>query len=99
MAEEDGCFWCARWDAEIAHIYPKTAEGATAPLVRYDLHSETPPITLDRRVVYTPTFVLARDGEEVGRIEGYPGAEAFWSLLTVVFQRAEIPLAPKPIME
>ena len=32
MAEEQGCYWCARWDDEIAHIYPKTDEGKTAPL-------------------------------------------------------------------
>ncbi|WP_339106674.1 hypothetical protein [Roseovarius rhodophyticola] len=31
MAEEQGCYWCARWNEEIAHIYPKTAEGKTAP--------------------------------------------------------------------
>ena len=30
---------------------------------------------------YTPTFVLARDGREVGRIEGYPGDSFFWALL------------------
>ena len=24
MAEEEGCVWCARWNEEIAPIYPKT---------------------------------------------------------------------------
>ena len=31
-----------------------------------------------RPIRYTPTFVLAEDGKEVGRIEGYPGDEFFW---------------------
>ena len=92
MAEEDGCFWCGKWNEEIAHIYPKTAEGQTAPLRRYDLHSETPDVTFVTRVHYTPTFILVKDGKEVGRIEGYPGQDFFWPLLTNLLTRAEIPL-------
>nr|WP_208995215.1 thioredoxin family protein [Roseibium hamelinense] len=92
MAEEDGCSWCAKWDDEIAHIYPKTAEGKTAPLKRFDLFSETPDVTFKNRVRFTPTFVLVQNGVEVGRIEGYPGEDFFWSLLTMMFKRANIPL-------
>ena len=92
MAEEHGCYWCAKWNEEIAHIYPKTAEGRTAPLARYDLHSETPDVMLQKRVHFTPTFLLIQDGVEVGRIEGYPGEDFFWGLLTMMFQRANIPL-------
>lgn len=92
MAEEDGCYWCGRWNAEIAHIYPKTAEGRAAPLRRYDLHSETPDVAFAKRVHFTPTFILVQNGAEVGRIEGYPGEDFFWGLLTMMFERAEIPL-------
>lgn len=92
MAEEDGCYWCAKWNEEIAHIYPKTTEGRVAPLQRYDLHSETPDVVFDKRVHFTPTFVLVQDGTEVGRIEGYPGEDFFWGLLTMMFERANIPL-------
>lgn len=93
MAEEHGCAWCARWDEEISHIYPKTDEGRTAPLQRYDLHGETPKdVTLARRVSFTPTFILITDGVEVGRIEGYPGEDFFWSLLTMMFEEAGIPV-------
>lgn len=92
MAEEDGCYWCAKWEAEIAHIYPKTAEGQTAPLQRYDLYSETPDIEFDKPVHFTPTFILVNDGKEVGRIEGYPGSDFFWGLLTMMFEQANIPL-------
>lgn len=92
MAEEQGCYWCARWNDEISDIYPKTTEGKAAPLRRYDLHSDTPDATLERRVHYTPTFILVEDGHEVGRIEGYPGEDFFWGLLTLMFERANIPL-------
>lgn len=93
MAEEVGCMWCARWDAEIAHIYPKTAEGMAAPLRRYDLHGQTPPdVTLAASVRFTPTFVLVDSGHEVGRIEGYAGADFFWGLLAMMLERAEIPV-------
>ena len=30
MVEEKGCVWCARWNDEISHIYPKTDEGKAA---------------------------------------------------------------------
>ena len=81
MAEEAGCYWCAQWTEEIGPIYPKTSEGRTAPLVRYDLNRDTPEIELARRVSFTPTFILVSNGKEVSRIEGYPGEDFFWGLL------------------
>lgn len=90
MAEEDGCYWCAKWDEDIAHIYPKTDEGKTAPLRRYDLHNDTPEVTFSRSVRFTPTFILVDDGKEVGRIEGYPGEDFFWPLLSEMLKRANI---------
>ncbi|MEO0381622.1 MAG: hypothetical protein AAF252_15245 [Pseudomonadota bacterium] len=92
MAEENGCYWCARWNEEISHIYPKTAEGKTAPLQRYDLYSDMPNVVFEQRVRFTPTFVLVQDGVEVGRIEGYPGQDFFWGMLGMMFERANIPL-------
>lgn len=94
MAEEHGCYWCQKWTEEIGHIYPKTAEGRAAPLRRFDLHSETPDVTFERRVHYTPTFILVTDGKEIGRIEGHPGADFFWGLLTRLLENADIPIDP-----
>lgn len=82
MVEERGCVWCARWNEEIGPIYPKTPESAFAPLRRIDLHEPRPDdLTFARPVQFTPTFVLVADGEELGRIEGYPGEDFFWMLL------------------
>lgn len=95
MAEEEGCFWCAKWTKEIGPIYPKTAEGQTAPLMRYDVTGDTPAdVTLARPVHFTPTFILLQDGTETGRIEGYPGQDFFWGLLSQLFENANIVLSP-----
>ncbi len=82
MVEQDGCFYCAKWNAEIGGIYHKTSQGRIAPLQRTDLHKPLPAgITLEQPAVYTPTFVLLNDGTEIGRIEGYPGDDFFWFLV------------------
>lgn len=90
MAEEAGCFWCARWHSEIGPIYPKSAEGRAAPLVRYDLKHDDPGVEFARRVHYTPTFILVEDGKELGRIEGYPGEDFFWGLLGMMMNENAI---------
>src|SRR5262245_24167113 len=76
MFERDGCPWCAKFDREVGPIYPKTAEGARAPLRRLNIYQPLPPdlafIKIER---LTPLFVLVDGGREVGRIRGYPGDE------------------------
>lgn len=82
MVEQHGCFYCEKWNAEIAPIYPKTAEGLAAPLRRMDLQDDFPgEIAFKAAVVFTPTFVLVENGEELARLEGYPGEDFFWGLL------------------
>ena len=91
MVEEDGCIWCARWNKEIADIYPKTPEGKAAPLRRMDIHAKRPDnLTFQRGLFFTPTFVLVVDGVEVSRLEGYPGEDFFWGLLTKMLSDANI---------
>ncbi len=87
MVEQDGCAYCARWNAEIAEIYPKTPEGAYAPLRRVDLRAPMPEdLSFKGPVIFTPTFILVEDGMEQGRIEGYAGDELFWTMLTMVLR-------------
>ena len=92
MAEEPGCYWCAKWNEEIGPIYPKTAEGRAAPLQRFVLHAEDPGVEFSRRVSFTPTFILVEDGKELSRIEGYPGEDFFWGLLGSMLADAGISL-------
>ena len=82
MVEQDGCHWCEQWHEDIGPIFPKTTEGKFAPLRRIDIHDTLPSdLTFQSDPVFTPTFVLIRDGVEIGRIEGYPGEDFFWGLL------------------
>jgi hypothetical protein len=88
MVEQQGCPYCARWDAEIAPAYPLTPEGQAAPLRRIDLHAPPPDdLAFDAPLRITPTFVLVDDGQEVARLEGYPGDEFFWPLLGQMLDR------------
>ncbi len=94
MVEEKGCIWCARWNAEISDIYPNSKEGAAAPLKRLDIHAARPEgIVFARSLTFTPTFVLVVDGQEVSRIEGYPGEDFFWGLLGKMLSEADVDLS------
>lgn len=86
MVEEPGCRFCRQWDAEIAPGYRKSAEGRFAPLKRVRRGSSE--IKGLAPVVYTPTFLVMRSGEELGRITGYPGAEYFYSELRPILAAA-----------
>lgn len=93
MFRRDGCPYCGAWDREIGPIYSKTEIGKRVPLHMIDLdrddaraiHTRTP-------IRYTPTFVLVENGEEVGRIQGYPGDAFFWGLLDRLLEK--LPPAP-----
>ena len=93
MFEQANCHWCETWDAQIGPAYPRTEEGRIAPLRKVDIHSNLPAdlagIDPGR---YTPTFVLVEDGQEIGRIRGYPGEDFFWGLLGEMLQK----LPPDP---
>ncbi len=81
MVEQAGCHWCERWDAELSHIYPRTDEGRLAPLRRVDLRDLPDDLTFRSPPVFTPSFILVQDGQELARLEGYNGDEFFWVML------------------
>lgn len=90
MVWREGCVYCAAWDKAIAPIYPKTPEGAAAPLVRVNIREvASSGFAFASPVVLTPTFVLMEDGAEAGRIEGYPGEDFFWGLLGQMIGKVE----------
>ncbi len=99
MFESKVCEWCDAWHAEIGPIYPKTDEGKRAPLRKVDIHDHRPPdLDAIESVRFTPTFVLLDDdGQEVGRINGYPGEDFFWGLLSELI--AKLPAEPEPMTE
>ncbi|SHK01989.1 hypothetical protein SAMN05444000_11741 [Shimia gijangensis] len=78
MVEQPGCYTCKQWNAEIGPIYPRTEAGELAPLRREQLHERPDDLTYARAVNYTPTFILIDEGQEIARLEGYPGEDFFW---------------------
>jgi thioredoxin-related protein len=94
MFEDPACPWCRRWHAEIGPGYPRTEEGRLAPLRCIDIRNQGKAgVALKQPVTATPTFVLVKDGREVGRVVGYPGAEFFYGLLGEVL--AHLPEASR----
>ena len=82
MVERQGCHYCDEWKEDVGPAYPNTEMGKFAPLRMVDIRNSPPEgVTFDRRVVFTPTFVLVENGAEIGRIEGHPGEDFFWGLL------------------
>ena len=88
MFETRSCSWCEAWDREVGGIYHKTPEAQAAPLRRVDLNApRADDLAGLRRVLYSPTFVLLEGGREIGRIQGYPGADHFWGLLGMLLEK------------
>jgi hypothetical protein len=92
MFDDPGCVWCRRWEAEIGPGYPRTPEGQLAPLRRVYIRDQAKAgIALARPVTGTPTFVLVHEGEEVGRIRGYPGSDFFYPQLAELLRKLPVP--------
>ena len=90
MFRRAGCPWCHAWDREVGDIWEKSDVGARHAMRMVDLDADPmPAIALARPVRFTPTFVVARDGAEIGRIEGYPGQDFFWGLIERLVAQAE----------
>lgn len=89
MVRRPGCVYCAQWDREIAPVYASHPDGRAAPLLAVDLDGPYPDgLALARRPWLTPTFILLRDGIEMARFEGYPGADRFFAVLRDMLAQA-----------
>lgn len=97
MVEQRGCVYCIRWHADVGPEYPITPEGRFAPLRVVDLRALPDDLTLIRRPIFTPTFILTRDGQEIGRMEGYPGEDFFWGLLGRLLAQGDADWATQPV--
>jgi thioredoxin-related protein len=86
--ERPGCPYCAKFDREVAPIYPLTAEGKAVPARRVDISKPIPPdlafVAVER---LTPVFVVIDNGREIGRFRGYAGDDHFWGLLGALLDR------------
>jgi thioredoxin-related protein len=82
FVDKSGCPWCARFEREVLPGYGLSDLGKEAPLRRASLDAGQPrEASLDEPVRFTPTFVLLRDGKEIGRIVGYMDNATFYGLV------------------
>ena len=82
MMVRRGCVFCAAWDREIGPGYAGSPVGRQSPLMVVDIDGAYPDgLALARTPRLTPSFILLRDGMELGRIEGYVGARHFYPVL------------------
>lgn len=88
MVDDPACHYCRRWNKEVGGGYHRTAEGRAAPLQR--VRRDARVLSNFAPVVYTPTFILAQNGREIGRITGYPGQLYFWEELSQMMSSAGI---------
>lgn len=89
MVGSPACHFCRAWEAEIGPGYAASPAGRAAPLFHVDVDGPYPDgLALARRPWITPTFVLLRDGSEVGRVEGYVGKRHFHPVLGQVMRDA-----------
>ena len=83
--ESETCEWCEVWDEEIGISYNKSREGSIAPLRRVDIDGDLPAdLEHLEGLLYTPTFIVLDNGQELGRIVGYPGEDFFWHFLNEI---------------
>ena len=82
MVEQTGCAYCQLWHKQIGHIYPVAPVSAVAPLRTVQLGDiDSAGFEITRPVVFTPTFLLVDDGQELARLEGYAGEDFFWPMV------------------
>jgi thioredoxin-related protein len=90
MIEQVGCYVCTAFNRDVAPAYRASAENDVAPLIHADLRGALPEgVTLTSRPFVTPTFILLNtDGQEVGRLIGFPGEDFFWAYINEMFDTA-----------
>lgn len=91
MFTQPGCPYCRQWERVVEPIYARSDEGKRAPLVKRDIRAARTDMRLSEPVIYTPTFVLMDNGNEVGRMTGYISDDMFWGLLGKMLDRTKPP--------
>ena len=71
MFETSLCDHCAVFDADVAKLYKSHILAQKAPLVKVNLDEVgTGRYHLDKSIDMVPTFVVMKDGKEIGRMSG-----------------------------
>jgi protein-disulfide isomerase len=86
LVQDPGCPYCARWTTEVWPGLSRAPENVFAPLTR--LLRADPRAGRFAGIAYSPTFIVLKGNDEIGRIVGYPGADFFWGYLDNLLAKA-----------
>lgn len=92
MVATRGCPFCLKFERQVAPNYANSPEGQIAPLVRVQIGSQA--LADFALVDVTPTFLVLKGRQELGRFTGYPGIEGFWIELNDILTQHDL-LSPK----
>ena len=89
MIHNPSCIFCKAFMNDVALDYSTTKQGKALPLVILDITILENREWLKREMQAgnikeihgTPTFIIYKDGKEVGRVVGYSGKEWFYQKL------------------
>ncbi len=78
----DQCVFCKAWERDVGRLYGDTEYAERAPLFKIDIKLFSKHFTdVTPKVSGTPTFILMKGNDEVGRIVGYQNRDIFfWAL-------------------
>jgi len=90
VVEAEGCVYCEIFRRDVLPSYRLSPRGRQMPLRFLDINEvEERRLPLAAPVAMVPTAVLLKDHQEVGRIEGYVGPEAFFHSVNRLLSRAD----------
>ncbi len=87
VMEQIGCAYCEQWRDEVGTNFHKSDEAQRATLRYVDIHQPLPDDLKVKGTAFTPSFVLAVDGAEVSRMEGYLNESFFWGYLDAMLDK------------
>lgn len=79
VMEADGCIYCRLFRRDVLPAFEASEQGRQMTVRFLDINNlESSKLELQSAVDIVPTFVVVRQGKEIGRIPGYVGPENFF---------------------
>ncbi len=89
VLEANGCLYCSLFRRDVLPTFTASEQGRALPVRFLDINDlEGAGLELQSGVDVVPTFVVARDHKEIGRIPGYVGPENFYHAIEYLLSTA-----------
>lgn len=89
VIEADGCIYCDLFRRDVLPSYEKSEQGRQAPARFIDVNDTVAgQVELKSPISIVPTFIVAKDRKEIGRVPGYVGPENFYHAINYLMASA-----------